>query len=145
MNMNRRKVLNIIAASGGVMIGGVFVQKAIAEDKIKIGFSQCTLNHPWRVAQVDVNKAWADENMKDVDLIITDGNNDAGKQVSDVESLLSQGIKVLILSPLTADALTPIAKQAMDAGVLVITLDRKVNTPSTCQSARQRPHLLQQS
>ena len=132
MNMNRRKVLNIIAASGGVMIGGVFVQKAIAEDKIKIGFSQCTLNHPWRVAQVDVNKAWADENMKDVDLIITDGNNDAGKQVSDVESLLSQGIKVLILSPLTADALTPIAKQAMDAGVLVITLDRKVNTPVTC-------------
>lgn len=132
MIMNRRKVLKIVAGSTGVMIGGHFISVASAGEKIKIGFSQCTLNHPWRVAQTDVNKAYAEANLKDVELIVTDGNNDSGKQVSDVENLLSQGIKVLILSPLTADALTPIAKQAMDAGVAVVTLDRKVNTKVTC-------------
>jgi ribose transport system substrate-binding protein len=84
------------------------------------------------VAQVNVNKAYCEANFKDVDLIITDGNNDSGKQVSDIENLIAQNPKVLIVSPLTADALTPIVKQAMDSGIPVVTLDRKVNTKVTC-------------
>jgi ribose transport system substrate-binding protein len=132
MSISRRTVLRTGALAAGASVLGVGSLRALAADKIKIGFSQCTMNHPWRVAQVNVNKAFAEQNYKDIDLIITDGNNDSGKQVSDVENLLSQGIKVLVLSPLTADALTPIAKQAMDSGVAVITLDRKVNTGVTC-------------
>ena len=38
---------------------------------------------------------------------------------------------MLIISPVTADALTPVVKQAMDAGIQVVTLDRKVNTAVT--------------
>jgi len=66
-----------------------------------------------------------------VNLIVTNGENNASKQVSDVESLIAQGVKVLIISPVTADALTPVVKQAMDAGIPVVTLDRKVNTDVT--------------
>jgi ribose transport system substrate-binding protein len=99
-----------------------------ADQKIVIGFSQCTLNHPWRIAQTEGNKKFAAENYPDVELIITDGQNQAQKQVSDVESLIARKVKVLMLSPLTAQALTPIAKQASEAGIPVITLDRKVNT-----------------
>ena len=94
MSLSRRTVLTTAAVAAGASVLGLGSRRALAADKIKIGFSQCTLNHPWRVAQVNVNKAFADQNFKDVDLIITDGNNDSGKQVSDVESLLSQGIKV---------------------------------------------------
>ncbi|CAN7742933.1 substrate-binding domain-containing protein [Mesorhizobium amorphae] len=103
----------------------------LAQDKIKIGFSQGTMNHPWRVAMVEGNKKYAAEHYPDVDLIVTDGNNDASKQVADVESLIAQGIKVLMISPLTEQALTPVVKEAMDAGIKVVTLDRKVNTPVT--------------
>jgi ribose transport system substrate-binding protein len=103
----------------------------IAQDKIKIGFSQGTMESSWRVNMVEGNRIWAEENLPDVELIITNGENNASKQVSDVESLLAQGIEVLIISPVTADALTPVVKQAMDAGVPVLTLDRKVNTPVT--------------
>jgi ribose transport system substrate-binding protein len=132
MIITRRKALTIMAGTAGVSFAGIGITKAFADEKIKIGFSQCTLNHPWRVAQVNVNKAYADEKLKDVELIITDGNNDSGKQVSDIESLIAQGVKVLMISPLTADALTPIAKQAMESGIPVVTLDRKVNTKVTC-------------
>jgi ribose transport system substrate-binding protein len=132
MTVTRRTALTVVAGAAGVSILGFGGRRAFADEKIKIGFSQCTLNHPWRVAQVNVNKAYAEKNLKDVQLIITDGNNDSGKQVSDVENLIAQGIKVLMLSPLTAEALTPIAKQAMDNGIAVVTLDRKVNTPVTC-------------
>lgn len=104
---------------------------ALADEKIKIGFSQGTMESSWRVNMVEGNRKWAEANLPDVELIITNGENNASKQVSDVESLLAQGVEVLIISPVTADALTPVVKQAMEAGVPVLTLDRKVQTPVT--------------
>ncbi len=102
-----------------------------AEDKIKIGFSQGTMESAWRVNMVEGNRKYAEANLPDVELIVTNGENQASKQVSDVESLIAQGVKTLIISPVTADALTPVVKQAMDAGIPVVTLDRKVNTDVT--------------
>ena len=104
---------------------------ALAEDKIKIGFSQGTMESSWRVNMVEGNKKYAASNLPDVDLIVTNGENNASKQVTDVESLIAQGVKTIIISPVTADALTPVVKQAMDAGIPVVTLDRKVNTDVT--------------
>lgn len=105
--------------------------KADEGKKIKIGFSQCTMNHPWRVAMVEGNKKYAAENLKDVELIVTDGQNNATKQASDIDDLIAQKVDVLIVSPLQSDALTPAVKKAMDAGIKVVTVDRKVETPVT--------------
>jgi ribose transport system substrate-binding protein len=111
-----------------------------AAEKFVIGFSQATMNHPWRVAMVEGNKKYEAEHYPDVDLVITDGQNQATKQVSDVESLMARGIKVLIISPLQAQALTPIVKQAMEANIPVVTLDRQVNTKVTCHiGAENKP------
>lgn len=99
--------------------------------KCKIGFSQGTLNHPWRVAMVEGNKKWAKEHLPNVELIVTDGQNDSSKQVADVESLLAQSIDVLMISPLTEKPLTPPVQDAMSAGIPVIALDRKVDTDVT--------------
>ncbi|TIQ42248.1 MAG: ribose ABC transporter substrate-binding protein [Mesorhizobium sp.] len=128
---NRRHFLRTTALAATLLAGGMLSGAAFAEEKIKIGFSQGTMNHPWRVAMVEGNKKYAAEHYPDVDLIITDGNNDASKQVADVENLIAQGIKVLMISPLTEQALTPVVKEAMDAGIKVVTLDRKVKTPVT--------------
>jgi ribose transport system substrate-binding protein len=132
MNATRRTVLTMTAGIATVSLSGFGAFRASAADKIKIGYSQCTLNHPWRVAQTDGNRIYCEKNYPDVDLIITDGNNDSGKQVSDVENLLARGIKVLMVAPLTADALTPIVRQAMASGIPVVALDREVNTKVTC-------------
>lgn len=111
----------------------------------KIGFSQSTMNHPWRVAMVEGNREWAAENLPNVELIITDGQNDSGKQVSDVESLLAQGIDVLMISPLTSQALTPVVADAMGAGIPVIALDRKVNTDVTLYITAQNEPIARQA
>jgi ribose transport system substrate-binding protein len=136
-----KTVWNIIGA-GPALLGTLIalansLPSATAADKLVIGFSQGTMNHPWRVAMVDGNKKYATEHYPDVDLVVTDGQNQATKQVSDVESLISRGIKVLVISPLQAQALTPIVKQAMEANIPVITLDRAVNTKVTCQVGAQ--------
>lgn len=123
-----RKTWAIVTASAAMLawLGG-----ANADEKIKIGFSQGTMESAWRVNMVEGNRKWAEANLPDVELIITNGENQASKQVSDVESLIAQNVKTLIISPVTADALTPVVKQAMDAGISVVTLDRKVNTDVT--------------
>ena len=134
---NMRKVI-IPTRSGLILFCLVFfglngIPGLAAKDSIMIGFSQATMNHPWRVAMVAGNEKYAAEHFPDVDLIVTDGQNSATKQVSDVESLMTRGIKVLIISPLQAQALTPIIKQVMEAKIPVVTLDREVNTNVTCR------------
>ena len=125
-----RTLKTLHVAAGAALLAGVSAP-ALAQDKIPIGFSQGTMESSWRVNMVEGNKKYAEANLPDVDLIITNGENNASKQVSDVESLIAQGVKVLIISPVTADALTPVVKQAMDSGIPVVTLDRKVNTDVT--------------
>ena len=102
-----------------------------AQDKIKIGFSQGTLHSSWRVKMVEGNREYAEKNLPDVELIITNGEDSASKQVADVESLMAQSVDILLMSPVTAEALTPVVKQVMDAGTPVVTMDRKVNTDVT--------------
>ena len=125
-----RTALKLLAGSTA-MLAIAATAPLSAQEKIKIGFSQGTMESSWRVNMVEGNKKYAEANLPDVELIVTNGENDASKQVSDVESLIAQGVKTLIISPVTADALTPVVKQAMDAGIPVVTLDRKVNTDVT--------------
>ena len=111
-----------------------------AAEKIVIGFSQATMNSTWRVAMTEGNKKYAAEHYPEVELIVTDGQNEASKQVSDVKSLMAQGLKALIISPVQAEPLTPIVKQVMEANIPVVSLDREVNTKVTCQiGAQNRP------
>ena len=63
-----------------------------AAEKILIGFSQATMNSAWRVAMTEGNKNYAAEHYPDAELLFTDGQNQAAKQISDVGSLLSRGI-----------------------------------------------------
>lgn len=98
------------------------------DGKPVIGFSQCTMNHPWRVAMVDGNVNWAKENWPEAEVIVTDGQNTSTKQVADVDDLLAREVDILIVSPLQADPLTPAVEKAMDAGLPVVVLDRDVNT-----------------
>ena len=87
----------------------------LAADKILIGFSQATMNSAWRVAMSEGNKKYASEHYPEVELAFTDGQNQAARQISDVESLLSRGIKVLIISPVQAEPLTPVVRKVMEA------------------------------
>jgi ribose transport system substrate-binding protein len=127
-----RVVVGVVAALGIAVIlaacgssGGGGSQGA----QTTIGFSQATQNHPFRVAMTKGNQSWAKAH--GVKLVVTDGQDNPAKQVADIQSLLSQGIKVIMVSPDQADPLTPVIKQAMSQGVKVLTLDRTVNTPVT--------------
>ncbi|MGV3552084.1 substrate-binding domain-containing protein [Rhizobium sp.] len=132
--MNRREFLKNAALAGIAVPGGFHLLggSALAQPTILIGFSQALMNHPHRVAMAKVNEKYLLDNFKDSKWVMTDANDQAPKQVADVESLVAQGISVLMISPVTAQALTPIIKDVMAQGIPVVTMDRKVNTEVTC-------------
>ncbi len=94
-----------------------------------IGFSNAAIDNTWRLAELQSIEAAAAKH-KDVikKLIITDANNSASKQVSDVEDLLQRGVDILLISPSKAEALDPVVTRAMKSGVPVIMVDRRVSS-----------------
>jgi ribose transport system substrate-binding protein len=104
---------------------------AFADDKIIIGFSQASSNAAHRNTMTARNREYAEKNLPDTKLIITNAEGSSAKQISDVESLEVQGMKVLMISAQDGAAITPTIKDVMGKGIKVVTLERSLPTPVT--------------
>ncbi|MCY6485197.1 ribose ABC transporter substrate-binding protein RbsB [Clostridium aestuarii] len=91
----------------------------------KIGVVLSTLNNPFFVSMKEGAEAKAKE--LGYELVVLDSQNDAAKERSNVEDLVQQGIKVLIINPTDSDAVANSVNVANDAKIPVITVDRKSN------------------
>src|SRR5215813_622591 len=94
-----------------------------------IGFSQCNLGEPWRVA-MNAEVAARAKDFPDLEVAYADAQQDNAKQVADVENFLRQKIDLLMISPNEAKPLTPIVKKAFESGIPVIVLDRAIEGDS---------------
>jgi ribose transport system substrate-binding protein len=103
--------------------------KTAADAKTKsaytIGMSQCNLGEPWRVEMNAQIKAAA-EKQPNVKVVFKDAQNDTLKQRGHVEEFVSAGVDLIIISPKEAQPLTEPVAKAMDAGIPVIVLDRRL-------------------
>ena len=90
-----------------------------------IGFSQCNLGEPWRVA-MNAEVAARAKDFPDLEIAFADAQQDNAKQVADVENFLRQKIDLLMISPNEAKPLTPIVRKAFELGIPVIVLDRAI-------------------
>jgi len=102
-------------------------QTATETKKIKIGMSIDTTNQPWRAGLVNDVKAEAAKH-PEVELIVTDGQGDSNKQISDVEDLITRQVDVIMISPHEGQPLTPVCVKAYEAGIPVLVLDRSLET-----------------
>jgi ribose transport system substrate-binding protein len=90
-----------------------------------IGMSQCNLGEPWRVQMNADIKAAADKH-PDIKMIYKDAQNKTTVQQDQVKEFVNLGVDLIIISPKEALPLTKPVADAMDAGIPVIVLDRKV-------------------
>ncbi|MBR6600158.1 MAG: substrate-binding domain-containing protein [Oscillospiraceae bacterium] len=90
-----------------------------------IGLSVSTQNNPFFVTLVEGAKAAAKK--ADVQLTVVDAGDDASKQVSDIEDLISKNISVLIVNPVDSDTVSGVVQTAVNKGIKVISADRIVN------------------
>lgn len=93
--------------------------------QLVIGMSQCNLGEPWRV-QMNADIQAAAARHPEFKVIFKDAQNDTLKQRSHVEEYVSSKVDLLIISPKEAQPLTEPVARAMDAGIPVIVLDRRL-------------------
>ena len=105
-------------------VGGAAVAAAAKPRTVAVAF--CTLNIPFFVEMENGIRAAAAKN--NVKLIVTDAQDSAAKQLSQVEDLLVQKPDLLLITPVDSDVLVPAVEAAYKAKVPVITIDRSVNS-----------------
>ena len=107
--------------------GGTSGQETASDtsgEKIKIGISLPTQREERWVLDKEAFERVAGE--LGIEALIQIADNDAGRQQSQCENLISQGIKALIIAPHDADAAANIAVLAKEAGIPIISYDRLV-------------------
>ena len=96
-----------------------------------IGVSQCS-DDAWR-QKVNREIKIGQYQYKDVDVRFCSANNDAKRQVRQIDSLVASGVDLLIVAPSDANTVTPAVERAYKKGIPVILYDRKID--SDCYTA----------
>jgi ribose transport system substrate-binding protein len=97
-------------------------------DTVTIGFSAPAADHGWMGAITSAAQAEADK-YEDIDLQVAEGTNDVNLQISQIEQFINDGVDAIVLLPFDGAALTEVATQAMEAGIIVVNVDREFSSP----------------
>jgi ribose transport system substrate-binding protein len=131
-NGNEQAAGTAPGGEGGDGTGGTAVdpvgEQAQPGAPVTIGFSAPAADHGW-IAAITENARNAAAEFEEVTLEVTEGTNDVNQQISQVETLINRGVDVLVILPFDGSALTTIARQAMDAGIPVVNVDRIFDSP----------------
>src|SRR5450631_3695323 len=96
--------------------------------KYTVVFSQCNNAEPYRAAQnAAMKKLWGEQ--PDVRLVVMDAQQDSVRQIAEIETAIRMKPQLLIVAPNERAPLTMVMKQAMDAGIPVLCLERDIVEP----------------
>ncbi|WP_394614760.1 substrate-binding domain-containing protein [Lentzea sp. JNUCC 0626] len=121
MKVTRRIALTLGAAA--LVATGCSGTGASGGD-ITIGLAVSTLNNPFFVELQQGAQEMADK--LGAKLTVVDAQNDATNQINQVQTLVTQGVKAIILNPVDTKQSAPAAKAAENASIPVISVDRAV-------------------
>jgi simple sugar transport system substrate-binding protein len=124
--MNKRIVLlglTLLVAAGMVFAGGGQAKKG---GVVTIGFAQCKADESdWRMA--NTRSMLNTFNKPGYRLVLTDSNNDAAKQVADVQGFIDQEFDFIVIAAVNMDGWDTVLKNAQKAKIPVILVDRNIN------------------
>lgn len=96
-----------------------------------IGFAQSEKEaNPFRSAETQSIKDEAEA--RGINLIATNAQGDLNKEITDIQSMLAQGVDALIISPLKSEGLDPALDAAKEQGVPIMTIDRLLTSKEAC-------------
>jgi galactofuranose transport system substrate-binding protein len=120
--MKARHLLTTIGMAALMLSGGA----AYAQNKLTVGFSQVGSESGWRAAETKVSKSEAEK--RGVDLRISDAQQKQENQIRAVRSFIAQGVDAVFLAPVVATGWDSVLKEAKDAKIPVVLLDRSIET-----------------
>lgn len=108
-----------------MLLGAALLAGPAAAQDLTIATSVPSLGFPFFVHMENQLQAEADE-LGGIELLKYDGQNKTPKQTADLEAAIISGVDGLIISPLDSVAMAPAVRQVVEAGIPVVTIDRRV-------------------
>jgi ribose transport system substrate-binding protein len=93
-----------------------------------IGVSNNVVGNSWREQMICAIKAEARVRGNVDNVILLNRDTDTAGQISDITSLISQGVDAIILNPGDPDAFNAVIEEAVAQGIVVVVVDAGVNT-----------------
>ncbi|WP_033575742.1 galactofuranose ABC transporter, galactofuranose-binding protein YtfQ [Dickeya chrysanthemi] len=92
---------------------------------LTVGFSQVGSESGWRAAETTVAKEQA--KARGINLKIADAQQKQENQIKAVRSFIAQGVDAIFIAPVVATGWEPVLKEAKEAKIPVILLDRGID------------------
>jgi len=99
-----------------------------SEDSYTIGFAVNALDEVQSIL-VDAFTEYAEG--KGAEVVVLNADSNVDKQITDIESLITQEVDAIVIQAVDSDAVCDVAQQAMDADIPVIDSIFGINTPCT--------------
>lgn len=114
------------AGSGGSGGGAAPSGSAQAGGNYVVGVSNTVSGNGWREQMICSVKAEALASGKVSKVIVTSKNGGPTEQIADIQNLISQGVKILIIDPSDPAKLNAVIGEAVKRGIVVVAVDQGV-------------------
>ena len=112
---------------GALAVLGLMVTASVSFAQVVVGVSWNNFQEErWKTDEAAIKSVLDAAGAK---YISTDAQSSADKQLTDIENLISQGAKVLIVIAQDTDAIQPAIQKAVDEGIPVVGYDRLIENP----------------
>jgi cellobiose-specific phosphotransferase system component IIB len=95
--------------------------------ELVVGFSQIGSESGWRAAETTVTKEEAKK--RGIDLKFADAQQKQENQIKAIRSFIAQGVNAILLAPVVETGWDAVLKEAKEADIPVILLDRTIKAP----------------
>jgi ribose transport system substrate-binding protein len=106
-------------------------EPAPEEERFTIGVSNGFVGSEWRTQMIqnmeEVNQTYMDQGLTD-ELIIESADVDVQGQIQQIQNLMNRGVDAIIINPNDQNALNSVIQEAVDAGIVVISIDQEVSS-----------------
>ena len=120
---------------GAAALGAAFLAtagiSAQAEGKFKVFLSMSYIGNDWQAEAANMVKAMADyKTLRDkVDLTVQVAGPNAQRQIQQINAMVQQGAKAIVVYPISPTALNQVVKNACDKGVVIFAYDAEITEP----------------
>jgi ribose transport system substrate-binding protein len=104
-----------------------------AEQPFTIGISNPFISSEYRTQMIqeliETNQEYMDQGIT-TELVIESADTDVAGQLQQLQNLISRGVDAILVNPGDVNALNATLQEAVNQGILVISVDQELNTPN---------------
>ena len=127
MRKHSKTIISVLVFYAVILVILPFGCKRQEIGKPKVALIMKSLANEFFKTMEEGARAHHKEHSEEYDLTVVGikDEQDVGKQIDYVESMMAQKVDAIVIAPADSKALVPVCKKAMDAGIIVVNIDNK--------------------